>query len=30
MIILGYAGVGKTYFPEEAENTIEIPSMPYS
>jgi adenylate kinase family enzyme len=30
MIIAGYAGVGKTYFSENTENAIEIPSMPYS
>jgi adenylate kinase family enzyme len=30
MIIAGYAGVGKTYFSENIENTIDIPKMPYS
>lgn len=29
-IIAGYAGVGKTYFAKNSENTVEIPSMPYA
>lgn len=28
-IIASYAGVGKTYFSENTENAIEIPSMPF-